>query len=229
VAADRQSVAATIGARITPADGDQQFRLTRLHESIRGQFRKQAVFRADNRQEEQSTKGQRRTTAMRAIKCLLLLAAVLSFAAINADAMNNPPNNNQPINNQPINNQPINDPRFNAQQLAAFFANLNNLARLSHRDARNYIPQPGDDVETCSRFNGSDFVTCMNCCVVKSYRRQQAWSAKQTAFANFGGLCICIRFGNFIPNYDQYVRALRKIDGDVVDPPRANRNNQNQQ
>jgi hypothetical protein len=52
-------------------------------------FANKQIFRVDNRQEEQrSTKGRRQTTTMKPIKCLLLLAAVLAFAAANVAALN---------------------------------------------------------------------------------------------------------------------------------------------
>jgi hypothetical protein len=47
-------------------------------------FANTQIFRADKR----STKGQRQSTTMQSIKRLLLLAAVLSFAAMNVAALN---------------------------------------------------------------------------------------------------------------------------------------------
>jgi hypothetical protein len=81
-------MAATIEVGTTLPNNDQQLRLTRLQESTRGQFRKHQIFRVETRQEEQrSTKGPRQRTTMQPIKSLLLLAAVLSFAAMYVDAV----------------------------------------------------------------------------------------------------------------------------------------------
>jgi hypothetical protein len=159
----------------------------------------------DNRQEEQrSTKGQRQTTTMEPIKCLLLLAAVLSFA-MNVATMDAQP-------------QP--------EDILEFLRQVDAAAGRSELNQDAYVVQEGEDGEFCRSLAHMDYMHCICCCTIFSYERSrdrqqtEVWFPNRAAYEGYKGRCICRRRPDGTPavTQQQYQKALRGSSGRVVDP-----------
>jgi hypothetical protein len=231
-------MAAAIEGEITLADNDQQRRPRIDSWTVLLANRSYAWTIAKG-----STKGQRQTRTMKPIKCLLLLAAVLAFAAMNAAAMENPGPSISQLVGHAIQNLLAGVPHvrnipyleINARmrramqdnvqshqneamgglvQIANFAASRTNLPP---RDAYNV--RADENVERCHSYSCMDFLKCMNCCTVMGYRNGRRWAAEIIPFMDYRGLCVCKdKPGVPPPPEDVYRIAVRQLDGDVIDP-----------
>jgi hypothetical protein len=161
-------------------------------------FASKQIFRVDNRQEEQrSTKGQRRTTTMKAIKCLLLLVAVLALAAMNAAAMN--------------------DTEFFYRLW--YDGDLESAANKSTRSHEEYVAGEHEDAETCRDAGTVNFVQCKYCCIKLSFDKKERWDANRDAYRDYKRLCTCVwQRDQSPPTKREYDMAVKALAGDVEDP-----------
>jgi hypothetical protein len=160
-------------------------------------FARKQIFRVDNRQEEQrSTKGQRQTTTMKAIKCLLLLAAALAFAAMNAAAMN--------------------------AMHGDYYERLEEEVEDSYHNTQPYEAGANEDARSCAGFNHMGFKMCEACCIKLSWDQRKDWEAKEEAYKNFFGICVCRKRSDGPCPYTRavYEAAHKMLKGSVHNPKR---------
>jgi hypothetical protein len=146
---------------------------------------------------------------MEAIKCLLLLAAVLSFA-MNVTAM---------------------DDFDLGPEFQQLLAEIEENAENSQNDPRTYLVLEGEDGETCWSTSHMDYMHCMLCCLAMSYEKQktEAWQPKREVYENYKGRCVCIPDPEEpAPTLEEYQEAKKGLDGVVLNDRRENRNNRNQ-
>jgi Tfp pilus assembly protein PilV len=181
---------------------------------------------------------------MESIKCLLLLAAVLALAAMNAAAMHNP---NVHIDHlvtialENIRRGPAHNPIPQINELAqiAMENTFNNVrmddnyalaglaavveagASRSTRDPRDYVVQVGENAQACHDSHHMDFKHCLSCCTKKGSELGQFWVMQTEKFMEYHGLCVCRYVAAAPPPPGQFVReALRIMSGEVINPPR---------
>jgi hypothetical protein len=180
---------------------------------------------------------------MKPIKCLLLLAAVLALAAMNAAAMEDPNHINQFYldaiqllragvpheDNEPYNELAalarqaalINVPMAHNQAMALLVRFANYAAsrtNLPPQDAYNL--QADENVELCRNHSHMDFSNCVDCCTVKGHINEQRWTARIIPFMDYRGLCVCKNRPDLHRVSEEvFQRCQRKLQGQVVNPP----------
>jgi hypothetical protein len=171
---------------------------------------------------KRSTKGQRRTTTVKPIKCLLLLAAVLSFAAMNAAAMDADDMDAAAVDAIDMINEAA------RPTVAEVDARANN-GRFKPDD---YQLRQNEDGDFCRPYSCMGYAECLLCCIVFSWQRglHPPWQVYQPAYINYRGRCICRITPPHSPRITEvaYKKALRGLRGVIVNPRRENRNNRNQ-
>jgi hypothetical protein len=183
---------------------------------------------------------------MKPIKCLLLLAAVLALAAMNAAAMDDP--NEEAIIEwivaTAIDNLQRNVPHnqnaqiFQLNELALQESHQNVLDRenralrglakvadtaASRTDRRpdEYQAREDEFAEICHDQHHMGFMQCVSCCTIEGYNAGQTWAILIEQYMDYQGLCVCRRVGQLPPPPQHKVwDARRVLGGDVVNPPR---------
>jgi hypothetical protein len=145
---------------------------------------------------------------MKPIKCLLLLAAALSFA-INVAAMDDAGNAAVMLN-----------------PLAAFLRAVDERAGRILHDPNDYQVLEGEDGEACKVHGHMDYLQCLYCCIVASYNKSQdepwepqTWEPNRSVYEDYQGRCVCRRVpGAAAPTPQQYQNAKKAMNGEVIDP-----------
>jgi hypothetical protein len=156
---------------------------------------------------KRSTKGQRRTTTMEPIKCLLLLAAVLSFAAMNAAATGDV------VDKLPV-----------ATRITIL--DVNRRVGAFQTPNEPYRARRNEDADACYSANSMGYEHCLLCCMKHSYEKKLVppWLAVQKIFIDYDGICICRkkREGTPAVSKERYEQAKRLLGGEVenvvIDP-----------
>jgi hypothetical protein len=151
---------------------------------------------------------------MKPIKCLLLSAAVLSFAAMNAAV-------------------PEAEDFIDADFLPTV-AQTDEMARNGRFRPEEYNVQADENGDCCRSDSFMGYAQCILCCVYYSHsmRLNPPWLAFHDVFIDYKGRCICKRApAGTPPITDAQADAARSgLSGVVIDPGmgRENRNNRNQ-
>jgi hypothetical protein len=178
---------------------------------------------------------------MESIKCLLLLAAVLAFAAMNAAAMDDGGDQIRNLGTTALENILRNEAHDENRALHELMGlsqqgilhnvptadnwALNELCRVAREaSGRNANPQDnyqalaGENGEICSNFNSMEFLKCLDCCTVKGIQNQQQWTARLYVFMDYSGRCVCRNIGAPPPGEEIYLQSLIELGGEVIDP-----------
>jgi hypothetical protein len=116
-----------------------------------------------------------------AIKCLLLLAAVLSFAMNAAAFQRFPPG-------QPDSESESED----EADLQAQFADMDARAAQGRFEPSQYVLQEDED-GSCMEENDRSFEHCLYCCIHMSCETKDgmAWAPIEEVFIDYRTLCVC--------------------------------------
>jgi hypothetical protein len=132
---------------------------------------------------------------MKPIKCLPLLAAVLAFAARNADAS------------------------LLDEQERAFVASVDAEAAKSELKPSQYVLMQDQNDKVCWDFSNMGFEYCVWCCIVHSYDYpdEGVMLAVPFVYATYGGLCVCEEDPEdpgITP--EEYKAAKNKLKGELI-------------